>query len=243
MAIQVRTCVTDAWQAVAAERAALGGDLERLGEAYWRTPSLCDGLSVAGAVAHLTAGASSGPVRWLAGLARCRFDVDRMVDMRLREQLGGTPEETLRRFRGVVGSRTAPSGHVDAWLGEAVVHGEDVRRPLGISHAYAPAALERVARFYAARDFTVPSRRRSAGLRLEASDGAFAAGEGPLVRGRTVDLVLAMAGRPVALDRLEGPGLPLFAARVVDPSGRAPSTAFWRPYGADGDGRGSSAAV
>ena len=218
--------VTDGWQAVAAERTALVADLEDLGEDDWRTPSLCAGLDVEEVVAHLTAGASSGPLRWLAGLARCRFDVDRMVDMRLREQLGGRPEETLRRFRGVVDSRTAPSGHVDAWLGEVVVHGEDVRRPLAISHAYAPAALERVARFFAARDFTVPSKRRSAGLRLEASDGPFAVGEGPLlVQGRTVDLVLAMAGRPVALDHLEGPGLPTFAARVVDPSGRAPSTA------------------
>ena len=216
--------VTDGWQAVAAERTALVADLQQLDADGWRTPSLCAGLDVEEVVAHLTAGASSGPLRWLAGLARCRFDVDRMVDMRLREQLGGTPEETLRRFRGVVDSRTAPSGHVDAWLGEIVVHGEDVRRPLGISHAYAPTALERVARFFAARDFTVPSKRRSAGLRLEASDGSFAVGEGPLVQGRTVDLVLAMAGRPVALDHLGGPGAPTFAARVVDPSGRAPST-------------------
>ena len=217
--------MADTWQAVAAERAALVADLELLDADGWRAPSLCAGLSVEEVVAHLTAGASSGPLRWLAGLARCRFDADRMVDMRLREQLGGTPEETLRRFRGVVDSRTAPSGHVDAWLGEIVVHGEDVRRPLGICHPYAPAALERVARFYAQRNFTVPSRRRTAGLRLEASDGAFAAGEGPLVRGRTVDLVLAMAGRAVALDHLEGPGLPTFAARVLAPSGRAPSTA------------------
>jgi uncharacterized protein (TIGR03083 family) len=224
--VAVCTSVTDTWRAVAAERAALVADLGDLGEADWREPSLCDGLDVEEVVAHLTAGASSGPLRWLAGLARCRFDVDRMVDVRLREQLGRTPDETLRRFRGVVDSRTAPTrGNVDAWLGEAVVHGEDVRRPLGISHAYAPAALERVARFYAARDFTVPSKRRAAGLRLEASDGTFASGEGPLVRGRTVDLVLAMAGRPVALDHLEGPGLPTFAARVVAPSGRAPSTA------------------
>jgi uncharacterized protein (TIGR03083 family) len=217
--------VTDGWQAVAAERTALVADLQQLDADGWRTPSLCAGLDVEEVVAHLTAGASSGPLRWLAGLARCRFDVDRMVDMWLREQLGGTPEETLRRFRGVVDSRTAPSGHVDAWLGEVVVHGEDVRRPLGISHAYAPTALERVARFFAARDFTVPSKRRSAGLRLEASDGPFAVGEGPVVQGRTVDLVLAMAGRPVALDHLGGPGFPTFAARVVDPSGRAPSTA------------------
>ena len=236
--------MTDEWQAVAEERAALVADLEELGLGAWRTPSLCAGLGVEEVVAHLTAGASSGPVRWLAGLARCRFDVDRMVDMRLREQLGSTPGETLERFRGVVDSRTAPSGHVDAWLGEIVVHGEDVRRPLGIDHAYAPAALERVARFYVTRNFTVPSRKRSAGLRLEAVDGAFTAGEGPLVRGRTVDLVLAMAGRPAALERLDGPGVPLFAARVVAPSGRAPSTAVQHPPERAADaGRGPSDAV
>jgi uncharacterized protein (TIGR03083 family) len=221
-----RTSVTDGWQAVAAERAALVADLEWLGVGAWRTPSLCDGLSVEEVVAHLTAGASSGPIRWLTGLARCRFDVDRMVDMRLREQLGSSPDETLACFRSVVASRTAPtSKHVDGWLGEVVVHGEDVRRPLGIRHAYSTDALDRVARFYAARDFTVPSKRRTAGLRLEASDGPFTVGEGPLVRGRTVDLVLAMAGRSVALEHLEGPGLRTFAARVAAPSGRAPSTA------------------
>lgn len=220
--------MTDTWQLVAAERAALVADLQHLDADACRTPSLCAGLSVEEVVAHLTAGASSGAVRWLAGLARCRFDVDRMVGMRLREQLGGTPEETLRRFRGVVGSRTAPSGHVDGWLGEAVVHGEDVRRPLGIAHPYAPAALERVARFYAERNFTVPSKRRAAGLRLEATDGPFGVGEGPRVRGRTADLVLAMAGRAVALEHLDGPGLPLFTARVLTPSGRAPSSAVQR---------------
>ena len=219
--------MTDTWQAVADERAALVADLEWLGVGAWRAPSLCEGLSVEEVVAHLTAGASSASLRWFAGLVRCRIDVDRMVAMRLREQLGGSPDQTLARFRSVVGSRTAPTRtHVDAWLGEVVVHGEDVRRPLGIDHAYAAEALERVARFYAARDFTVPSKRRTAGLRLEASDGRFAVGEGPLVRGRTVDLVLAMAGRPVALDHLEGPGLREFAARVVAPSGRAPSTAL-----------------
>jgi uncharacterized protein (TIGR03083 family) len=221
-----RSSVTDGWQAVSAERAALAADLDQLDEGDWRTPSLCAGLGVEEVVAHLTAGASSAFPRWFAGLLRCRFDVDRMVDMRLREQLGAFPDETLRRFRGVVDSRTAPTRrHVDAWLGEVVVHGEDVRRPLGIAHAYAPAALERVARFYAARDFTVPSKRRAAGLRLEASDGPFAVGEGPQVRGRTVDLVLAMAGRPVALEHLEGPGMSTFASRVVEPSGRASSTA------------------
>ena len=199
--------MTDAWRAVAEERAALVADLEHLDEGGWREPSLCAGLSVEEVVAHLTAGASSGPARWFAGLARCRFDVDRMVDMRLREQLGSTPEETLWRFRAVVDSRTAPSGHVDAWLGEAVVHGEDVRRPLGITHGYAPAALERVARFYVARNFTVPSKRRSAGLRLEASDGPFAVGEGPVVFNAVQIDIETATGRAVAIERI---------SRIVD---------------------------
>lgn len=150
--------MTDGWQLIAAERAALARDLEHLDVAGWRAGSLCEGLTVEEVVAHLTAGASLAFPRWFAGVLRCRFDFDRMVVMRLREQLGDTPEETLTRFRGVITSRTAPNRRdVGAWLGEVVVHGEDIRRPLGLQHEYPTEALLRVAEFYARR--TSPCRR------------------------------------------------------------------------------------
>ncbi|WP_433409573.1 maleylpyruvate isomerase family mycothiol-dependent enzyme [Saccharomonospora azurea] len=117
------------WPLVHAERAALATDLAELDEARWDTPSLCAGLTVREVLAHLTAGASLTAARWFAGVVRCRFDFDKQVEFRLREQLGSDAGETLRRFRRVVDSTTTPPLPVVAMLGEVVVHGEDIRGP------------------------------------------------------------------------------------------------------------------
>jgi uncharacterized protein (TIGR03083 family) len=99
---------TGTWPLVHAERAALAADLLDLAGEQWATPSLCAGPTVREVLAHLTAGASLSPVRWLAGVIRCRFDFDRQVAMRLAEQLGATPADTLDRFRAVLTSTTKP---------------------------------------------------------------------------------------------------------------------------------------
>ena len=61
-----------------------------------------------------------------------RFNFDVHNDRRLDEHRGATPEETLVRFRRIVTSTTAASGHTAAWLGEVVVHAQDLLRPLGL---------------------------------------------------------------------------------------------------------------
>jgi hypothetical protein len=94
-------------------------------------------------------------------------------------------------------------------LGEVVVHGQNIRRPLGLVRIPAIDAVTTVGRFYASRDFAVPSRSATAGLRLQATDGPFASGSGALVRGTTLALTMAMAGRGDYCDDLTGPGLPI----------------------------------
>ncbi|WP_245862684.1 maleylpyruvate isomerase family mycothiol-dependent enzyme [Georgenia soli] len=190
-----------------AERAALADDLAGLPEHRWATPSLCAGLSVREVVAHLTAGASLNPFTWMAGVIRCRFDFDKQVAMRLAEYLGSTPAETLARFRQVGDSRTAPPGPNVAWLGEAVVHAEDIRRPLGVRRAYPIETVTQVAEYYSRSDLVVVAKSRVQGLRLEAADGPFATGTGPLVRGATLALVMAMTGRAAYCEELEGDGV------------------------------------
>lgn len=202
------------WAAIHAERAALADDLGELDDARWAQLSLCGEWSVEEVVAHLTAGASTGPVRWLASIAAARFDPDLHNRRRLAEHRGETPAETLARFRRVVSGTTAASGHTAAWLGEIVVHGQDIRRPLGLPRTPGVAAVTEVARFFASRDFTVPSRSSVAGLRLEAVDGPFAAGTGPLLTGTTLALTMAMAGRRVYCDDLTGPGVEVLRTRL-----------------------------
>jgi uncharacterized protein (TIGR03083 family) len=201
------------WQLVHAERAALAADLARLTDAQWSAPSLCAGLTVREVAAHLTAAGSLNGIRWLAGVIRCRFDFDRQVIMRLTEQLGASPAETLARFERVVGSTTSPPLPVLALLGEVVVHGEDIRRPLGIVRDHPVDVLTRVARYYAGSDQVVLARGRVRGLRLDATDGPFSTGSGPLVAGRTLALVMAMTGRQAFCDDLTGAGVAALRAR------------------------------
>ncbi len=143
-----------------------------------------------------------------------RFHVDVHNQRRLAEHRGSTPAETLDRFRAVVDSNTAPSGHTPAYLGEVVVHAQDIRQPLGLSRTPDVDAVTPVADFFAHRDFTVASRTNVAGLQLRADDGPFATGTGPLVTGSTHALVMSKAGRAPFVDQLDGPGVPTLRARV-----------------------------
>ncbi|WP_258724917.1 maleylpyruvate isomerase family mycothiol-dependent enzyme [Cellulomonas sp. NS3] len=207
------TTTARTWDLIHAERAALADDLRGLDDDRWATPSLCAGLTVREVLAHLTAAASLDGLRWFAGVVRCRFDFDAQVAMRLAEQLGDSPAETFARFERVVRSTTTPPLPRPAILGEAVVHGEDIRRPLGITRVYPAEVVDAVARYYAGTDQVVVARRRVRGLRLVATDGGFTAGAGPEVSGPTLALVMAMTGRSVFCDELTGPGVGVLRAR------------------------------
>ncbi|UBU13083.1 maleylpyruvate isomerase family mycothiol-dependent enzyme [Nonomuraea gerenzanensis] len=203
----------DDWALIHAERAALAADLAGLAEERWAAPSLCAGLTVREVLAHLTAGASLTPLRWLAGVIRCRFDFDKQVAMRLAEHLGADGAETLRRFEHVVTSTTSPPLPALAMLGETVVHGEDIRRPLGLRRDHPIGTVTRVAEYYRGSDLVVQAKGRIGGLRLAATDGPFEAGSGAVVSGTTVALIMAMTGRAAYCDELTGEGVPILRER------------------------------
>ncbi|MFE3002548.1 maleylpyruvate isomerase family mycothiol-dependent enzyme [Nocardia sp. NPDC059246] len=202
------------WAMAHAERAALADDLADLTDRQWAVRSLCGEWTVEEVVAHLTAAASTGRIRWLVSAFGARFDFEKHNARRLAEHRGATPAETLDRFRAIITSTTAPFGHTAAWLGEVVVHGQDIRRPLGLPREPSIEAVTEVARFFASRDFTVRSRSAIEDLRLEATDGPFAIGTGPLVSGTTIALTMAMAGRAAYCDDLTGPGVATLRSRL-----------------------------
>lgn len=203
------------WQMVHAQRRALAEDLAVLGPADWAAPTLCDRWTVREVVAHLTAAASTGLPRWLGSMAAARFDPAVHNDRRLRTHLGDSPAQTLARFRAVSGSTTAPTRDTAAWLGEVVVHAQDIRRPLELRTAPPVETVTPVLRFFVTRDFTVRSKSAAQGLRLEATDGPFAHGSGPLARGSTLALTMALAGRSAYGTDLTGPGADLLRERAA----------------------------
>lgn len=205
----------DLWPLVHAERAALADDLSNLTGERWTTPSLCTGLTVRAVLAHLASAAGLNPVRWLVGVIRCRFDFDRQVAMRLAEQLGADGAETLARFRRVVPSTTKPLLPVIAMLGESVVHAEDIRRPLGIRRDYPIDVRTLLAEYYRGTDQVVVAKGQIGGVRLEATDGPFTTGSGPLLSGATLALIMAMTGRAPYRDDLDGAGVATLKNRCV----------------------------
>ncbi|MGP4978521.1 maleylpyruvate isomerase family mycothiol-dependent enzyme [Brachybacterium tyrofermentans] len=203
------------WPLIQAERVALGDVLGDLSRAQWQAPTMCDAWTVQDLVGHLTAGSRTGTLPWLANMVAARFDTDRHNQRLLEKHRGVTPEDTLQRFRGAVSTTTAPLRSQEGALGEIIVHTQDIGRPLGIALVPSREAAEVVAAFFARTDFAVNSRSLAAGLHLEATDGPFRAGNGPDVAGGTLELVLAMAGRPTALDHLEGAGIALLRERML----------------------------
>ncbi|MEE3849896.1 maleylpyruvate isomerase family mycothiol-dependent enzyme [Gordonia sp. LSe1-13] len=197
-----------------AERAALAADLTGLDAAQWHHATLCAEWDVEQVVAHLTAVASVGRWRWIRSIVGARFRPDVHNRRRLAEHLGATPEETLDRFQRVITSTVTPSGHIPAYLGEVVVHAQDIRHPLGLTATPSADALVPVAEFYARRDFTVAGRTHSAGLHLRADDAPFSVGDGATVTGPILALVMVLAGRTAYLDELDGVGVEVLRQRL-----------------------------
>jgi uncharacterized protein (TIGR03083 family) len=202
------------WALAHTERAALAEDLSGLSAEQWRHGTLCGRWDVEEVVAHLTAAASLNRWKWLRSMLGARLRPDVHNQRRLVEHRGSTPAETLDRFLAVIESTIAPSAHIPAYLGEVVVHAQDIRHPLGLARTPSVDALTPVAAFFARRDFTVASRTHIADLHLQADDGPFIAGNGSLVTGSTLALVMSMAGRAPYLDELSGPGVRLLRSRV-----------------------------
>ncbi|GLY03119.1 MULTISPECIES: maleylpyruvate isomerase family mycothiol-dependent enzyme [Actinoplanes] len=211
------TNTTDAglWNLVHSARRSLAADLSGLDPARWHQPTLCPGWDVEHVVAHLTAAATTGRWQWIRSILLAGFRPAVHNDRRLRDHLGSTPAETLARFQAVIDATVAPTPDTAAYLGEVLVHSQDIRLPLAITTEPDIEALTAVADFYARRNFTVPSKTLVSGLRVTATDGPFQSGEGPALSGTTLALVMTMAGRRAYLDQLDGPGRAVIADRLA----------------------------
>ncbi|MEO7589460.1 MAG: hypothetical protein ABIS84_15685, partial [Arachnia sp.] len=99
-------------------------------------------------------------------------------------------------------------------LVEVFVHGEDIRRPLGITHT-PPVAQVVEALSHQLRTSTAlgGSKQSAAGWRLVTTDADFAHGTGPEVHATALTLLMAVSGRRVAATDLTGPGAVRFASR------------------------------
>ncbi len=203
------------WTMIHSERKAVTAALEGLTTEQWEAESLCAGWTVQFLAAHILAGAEQTQGRFLRGMVATGFSFNALMerDARSREALG--PDQLIERL----GQRTATTNHppapVMAMLGEVVVHGEDIRRPLGLTGTVSDEAANACLQMYTKASFPVGGRKRIGGLRLVATDTGWSYGAGPEVTGDAMSLLLAMTGRAAGVAGLTGDGLAVFSQRVT----------------------------
>lgn len=199
------------WPGIHRERAALVDDLADVTD--WSTRSLCPEWTVHDVLGHIVSTATLTPVTFFGRLAASGFRFTAMTKRNIARETAGGPEATLARLRAHVTATTGPPGPADSWLGEVVVHGTDIRWPLGLTREFPVATLIRVAEFYRRSNLLIGAKSRVAGLSLRADDADWSAGSGPEVRGPMLALVMAMTGRESAVERLSGAGVEELRAR------------------------------
>lgn len=202
--------MADVWTMIAAERAAIYDRLNQLAEEDWGKPSLCAGWTVQDVVAHMTATAYTTQLGFFKKFILSGFNFNRMAAKDVAAQSASkTPQQILVAFGTRRQSRDHPPGPAMAMLGECVVHSEDIFRALGAYSEHPVDHLIATANFLEKNTLLIPGKKRIAGLSLRAEDTDWQGGTagGPEVSGPLVALIMVMAGRTVALEDLEGPGL------------------------------------
>ena len=205
---------TNPWPLIHAEREALAADLATLTGEQWATRSLCTDWTVRDVLGHMTATAKMTPPKFFASFAAAGFKFNNMTAKGVSAEATASPADGLANFRDHLKDTTHPPGPVESMLGEAVIHSEDIRRPLGLTREYPPEALVRVAQFFQGSNMIVGAKGRIADLTLRATDTDWSTGTGPEVTGPQLSLILAMTGRSAALADLSGDGVDTLRSRM-----------------------------
>lgn len=202
---------------IAAERRQVADLVEALSPEQWDTPSLCGSWTVREVTAHLVSPFLTRPGAVLPILLRSGLSLHR-ANARLARVIARRPvPELVAALRDHAENRFAPPvvGHLGQ-LTDLQVHGQDIRRPLGLPHQLHPKRLRASLDFVVSRrSVAFGGRRLRAGFRFETTDQDWVWGAGPVVQGTAEALLLALTGRTVVLPELRGDGVPVLRGRLV----------------------------
>lgn len=203
----MRASAAAIWQTVHAERRQLAADLSGLPAEQWQLPSLCPGWDVHDVLAHLVDTARTGRLGFVRDLLRARLDFDRANQHGVARHKRQDPQDTLAALETAADLTRTPPANLATRLVEAIVHGEDIRRPLGIAGKYpGPAILQALAHQLHTPVSFGGGRERAAGVRLVDQRTGTTWGQGDDVEADDLDLLLAVSGRRVNRASLTGSG-------------------------------------
>lgn len=196
------------WDDIATERLGIAEVLEGLTEAQWQTPSLCGKWSVRELAGHLVVPFHTSIPNFAVAMVKARGSFHRANDSLARAQSRRPTADLIADLRANAESHFTPPGQGPlAPLTDNLVHGQDLRIPLGINDPRDPEVWRQSLDFLvspaAQAGFT---SRGTPPVELVATDLDWHHGEGPQVSGPAYAIGLALTGRPAALERLAGAG-------------------------------------
>jgi len=196
------------FEASAQERSAVADLLEGLNGDQLAQSSLCSGWDVRTVAAHLATAVSPSKKPFVVAMLRHRGDMHRANDEIARRAATQPVAQLVATLRRYAGSRFAPPlVGPRGPLTDVLVHAGDMRIPLGLPHqpdnAHVQMALEFVT---AGRPIGFVPRGRLDGLRLIPDDLDWSFGNGAVVHGRGINILMSACGsRPMARAPLRRP--------------------------------------
>jgi uncharacterized protein (TIGR03083 family) len=185
----------------------------RLDADQWLAPSLCSAWRVCDVFGHVALG-STWPLAKVVGLAlRYRGDIDKASGIEAVRFADANDQATVLatydRGRSIrIGlTRVMPAKTLFA---DQVIHELDVRRPLGIDDPFpADVLADAIGVATGINTSAIPAKKRGKAIRLVATDldRSWGPADGEVLEGPGEDLLLALAGRSMALDQLDGPAV------------------------------------
>jgi uncharacterized protein (TIGR03083 family) len=206
----------DIFRASAAQRTVFADLLESLSPEQLATQSLCGRWDVATVGGHLAAAITTRLPYFFVMMIRNRGSFDRANDAVAHKSAARGVAATIATIRENANSRFTPPGTGPrAPLTDVLVHTGDIARPLGLPHE-APADSVRTALEFLTGPRTIgfvkPGSLDGIQIVAEDLDAEYAGGE--QIRGRGIDLMMAMCGRTEAIDALQGPGADTLRQRL-----------------------------
>lgn len=200
---------------IAHERRAVADMLESLTDEQWATASLAQGWTVRNVAAHLVMPFRYSMPKIMWQMLKAKGDFNKAADrVARRDAQRLSSAEIVDLLRRNADHRFKPPGaEHDAPLSDIIVHGLDMRVPLGIERDIPTdrlrpvldlAMLPKTQKFYG-HDLS--------GVSFVATDMDWRSGSGPEITGTAQDLVLVSGGRRAGLDRVDGPGVEVLRAR------------------------------
>ncbi|SDS13768.1 TIGR03083 family protein [Microlunatus soli] len=198
----------------AAERSELADFLTTLTDDQWNAQSLCSRWRVRDVVTHMISYEEHSTRDLLRRFRTARFRFGDLNDVARAEYDHLEPAQLIKFLRDhptPQGSTARLNGRVG--LVDAMIHQQDIRRPLGLPREI-PVERLRCALPFAV---TAPPLRgfwHARGVRLVATDLGWSRGRGPEADGTAEAILMILAGRPTVAEELTGPGAAILRQRL-----------------------------